>query len=349
MPRKRHLVILCAALLGALVVAAPGSAHDLPGNAPEHSHAHSHGADGLWLDPPSARAPGAAPYDVRTHAGWNAGDWDGRQYTTDQPDLTGLPGFHAVYLYPKDGTNRFAQFAAMLQADAAQSSQRLRDTYGRGVRFDYRAGACMVATTGTAAPCLDITVIKSRLNSGQFKNNPFGQVKREIDRVFPSGSKKYAVWLDATYTGACGQGHLYQDTRRIPENNNRLRTLAVVYKPYASDAATGGFCRGRVLLHELGHNMGALQNVAPNAFDGAHCDDSNEDVMCYEQPDAPDTGAAVFDWGTNDYWDPIANPDKLTNPSLAGDGVEKLPWWTVNLSQYICPTTGCQNPNTPEY
>lgn len=321
-----------------------GPAAGLPERASETAIAHSHGPDGRWIDPPSAHAPNTDPYDVQTHAVWNASDWDGRSFTSDQPDLTNLPGFHAVYLYPKNGVNRFAQFAAMFQADAAQANDRLRSMYDRGVRFDYRAGDCY-GTTGT--PCLDITVVKSRLSSSQFNGNAFSSVRKEIDRVFPNSPKKYAVWLDSTYTGACGQGNLYQDTRRSSANNNELRTLAVVYRPYANDALTGGFCRGRTLLHELGHNMGALQSVAPHAFDGAHCDDSNEDVMCYYNDAAPDTGNAVFDWGTDDYWDPIANPHPENNPSLAA--ADKLPWWTVNLSKYICPTTGCGSPNTPEY
>jgi hypothetical protein len=162
-------------------------------------------------------------------------------------------------------------------------------------------------------------------------------VSKELSaRGLTNPNKKYAVWLDAG-SQYCGQGHLYQDTRRSSANYNEGRTLAVVYRPYSSsDTTTGGFCRGRTLLHEVGHNMGALQNVAPNAFDGAHCDDSAEDVMCYTSRTSNDTGGPVFDWANDDYWDPAATPA----------GGVKLAWWTANLSRFVCPPAGCGQPNS---
>ena len=104
---------------------------------------------------------------------------------------------------------------------------------------------------------------------------------------------------------------------------------------------TGGFCRGRTLRHELGHTMGALQKVAPHAYDGAHCNDSAEDTMCYTSATSFDSGGPSFDYGNDDYWDPVANP------SLGS--TRKLGWWTVNRSRFVCALTGCANPSTPEY
>ena len=111
-----------------------------------------------------------------------------------------------------------------------------------------------------------------------------------------------------------------------------------MYRPYTtSDGLTGGFCRGRTLLHELGHNLGALQSGAPNAFDGAHCDDDNNDTMCYtgEATDQANSPDAQFDYHKDDYWDPGASKDG--SPSSSAN---KLRWWAVNLSQYICPLPG---------
>ena len=80
--------------------------------------------------------------------------------------------------------------------------------------------------------------------------------------------------------------------------------------------------------------------MAPHAFDGAHCNDSGEDTMCYVSSTTPDTGGPDFDYNNDDYWDPIANP-RLTTAA-------KLGHWTVNLSSFICPTTGCDSANVPE-
>ena len=333
--RRLALAVTVAPTLVLTVLA--GQASSLPdAAAPQgEEHAHTHGPDGLELDVrgrgPAAGVP-AATYAVDAPAPWNAADYDGLAPTTDQADLTELHSFHAVYVYPADRASRFGQFAAMFQADARDASALLTTLYGRGIRFDERAGA--------GGPYLDITVVKSRYKYRQLSgSNQFSLVADELAaRGLKDPDKKYVAWLDAG-SRYCGQGHLYGDERRQADNNNNLRTTAIVYRPYAAGGESGGFCRGRTLRHELGHNLGALQARAPNAFDGAHCDDSPEDTMCYTSATSGvDTGDAAFDHGNDDYWDPVA----------AGRS-GKLAWWTVNLSKFVCPTSGCDQANTPEY
>jgi hypothetical protein len=291
-----------AVLLMLLVSAAPALAHS--------EEPKSHGPDTKALDK-RGRTP-AATYAVDNHAPWSASEWDGQTFTSDQPDTTSDPTVHAIYLYPSNKPSRFSQFAAMFQADARQANDLIYNLYGRGVRFDNRAGGY-----------LDVTAVRSssadkKLSGGR----QFNLVHNElISKGFNNPNKKYLVWLDSG-SRYCGQGQLYQDTRRTQANNNNLRTTAIVYRPYATgDPATGGFCRGRTALHEVGHNLGALQGVAPNAFDGAHCDDSAEDVMCYTSATSNDTGGPAFDYGNDDYWGALS-------------------WWTVDLNRFVC-TTPC--------
>ena len=170
----------------------------------------------------------------------------------------------------------------MFQADARQANDLLA-TASTAAAF---ASTTAPAATSTSRRCRSSSVDK-KLSGGQ----QFNLVHNElISKGFNNPNKKYVVWLDSG-SRYCGQGQLYQDTRRTQANNNNLRTTAIVYRPYATgDPATGGFCRGRTLLHEVGHNLGALQGAAPNAFDGAHCDDSAEDVMCYTSATSNDTG-----------------------------------------------------------
>ena len=327
-------------LVGVSAVATPGQAVNPGPQVPAVAEQHTHGADGLWLDRrKGGNAPAASPYEVDAHAPWSASEYDGRSFTTDQPDLTTLPTFHAIYVYPKDGVNRFSTFAAMFQADAVQASSRMNTLFGRGIRYDYRAGDCY-QTPG--APCLDITVFKSRSRSSQLSGgNAWSAIYKELSGVFKAPNKKYFVFLDTRNTYACGQGNLAQDTRRTAANYNEGRTQAIVYRPYDANNGEGGFCRGRTLWHELGHNMGALQKVAPHAYDGAHCNDSAEDVMCYTSATSVDTGEPAFDYRNDDYWDPAANP---LNPG------QKLAWWTVNLSRFVCPPGGdCSAANVPGY
>ena len=318
------------------------SAQTLPGQASPVADEHTHGPDGLDLDRRGRPTPAAGPYAVDAHAVWAEGQHDGALTTEDVADLSTAPKFHAIYVYPSDkptyATTRFKTYASMFQADARAASELL---YGRAVRFDERGSGM-----------LDITVFRSRYNSKQLAGaRQFNLVNDELLAAknadgtvkFDGVNKKYVVWLDAG-SKYCGQGHLSQDRTRAPANRNEGRTLAIVYRPYdLNDRSTGGFCRGRTLLHELGHTMGALQSGAPNAFDGAHCDDSGEDTMCYTSASSTDTGGPVFDYSNDDYWDPMANPALGSNT--------KLSWWTVNLSTFLCDTTSsCSQPaSTPPY
>ncbi len=327
--------------LGALLLTAgvattmgPSASGALPTAASDEAgeHAHTHGPDGLDLDP-RGRQGTAADFAVDTAlkaATWSASDHDAYVHPASAPDypdvaeLVGKPQLHAVYVLPADTRqSRFAQFAGMFQADAFQASAFLSAQRNRSLRWDL--------ADRNGKRYLDITFVRSAYKAKQLAtSNQFSLVSQDLSRVFPSSTKKFVVWLDAT-SKYCGQGSLYQDTRRQPGNDNEGRTTGIVYRPYnASDASSGGWCRGRTLLHEIGHNLGALQSVAPHAFDGAHCDDDDNDVMCYTSAATFDSGHPQFDYQSDDYWDPAGG---------------KLAWWTVNLNKFLCPASGCTDAN----
>ena len=356
---RRRLTTSVVALLAAAAAVPTGAtaSASLPEVADEQGHAHAtHGPDGLALDR-RGRAP-AATYSVDNHQAWDSCEYDGKGFTTDQADLSdlnGLPQVHAVYVYPAKTTSRFAAFAAMFQADARQASSLLQGL-GRDVRWDRRPGSTSCNGTPETTTLLDITVFQSSYNARQLSaDRQFTLVANELQASgkFSGPDKKYVVWLDAG-SRYCGQGSLWQDSTRSSTNKSEVnRTTGIVYRPYStSDQATGGFCRGRTLLHELGHNLGAVQNLAPNAFDGAHCDDDNNDTMCYtgQASDQVSSEEPQFDYAKNDYWDVGA-----TRPTTLDDGyprasTEKLGWWALNLSKYVCPpapngTVNCASPN----
>ncbi|MBW3614265.1 MAG: zinc-dependent metalloprotease [Actinobacteria bacterium] len=321
--RSRLAAVAATALLApALLVAGSSPAGSLPDRAAPagHEHAHTHGPDGLALDRGGPnRVAAAAPYDVDAHAPWSKAEWDGLAPTADvKPDVAVGPQIHAVYVYPARSTSRFLDFAAMFQADARQANTLLSATRNRALRFDERVGA------DGSTRYLDITVFRSKYNAKQLAgSNQFSLVANELEASgkFSEPDKKYVVWLDAG-SKYCGQATLYHDTTRSELNANNGRTTGIVYRPYSTTNGEGGFWPGRTLLHELGHNLGALQADAPSSFDDAHCNDSAEDVMCYTSQTSNDTGGPVFDHGDNDYWDP--------SPTAP------LPWWTVNLSKFVC-------------
>ena len=326
---------------GATATAAPPPVDtglpDLPAQAPPagqegaafgRGQLHSHGPDGLEL----GRGAGGTPAAQAVDQTLQSSTWTQTSalpvVSTDQADrFAGFAQVHLVYLHPSDKAPR-TDFLRMFSSDARSAADFLQVGYGRSVRFDERVDRT-----------LDITTVKSRYTAKQLgSSNQFDLVKRELGRVFPDSSaqrKKYVAWLDAP-SRYCGQGELYGDWHRDRENHNDLRTTGVVYRPYSVSGTDGGFCRGRTLLHELGHNLGAIYGQAPNAFDGAHCNDDKNDVMCYAGSvasgnDTSPTSRGQFDFGHDDYWDLGASA------SSANDTYTRhLNWWGANLSRFVC-------------
>ena len=298
--------------------------------APAAQAADTHGPDAHALDAgaPAASAARLAP-------------WCGSRRRSDLPAGRSAPfRYHAVYLVPADGRSRFRSVAPRLQADALDASGLLERLYGRAIRFDMG--------TACGRTFLDISELRLRATQAQLRaaarsrdpNAIFDLVRAEMrgagyrltrerdSYVWRSAGQtvNYVAWLDGPApAGTCGQATSLLDRRRVFTNANNLGgKLALVFR------RGSGFCGADTVRHEIGHNLGALQPQAPNTRDGAHCTDAVEDTMC--EPDAPSVargaGArAYFDYGNDDYWDP-----PLGRP---------LPWWTVNLSWFLCRDTRC--------
>jgi hypothetical protein len=284
--------------------------------------------------------PAAGPYQDPPEP-WSPSDYDGAALSADAADLTALPTIHAAYLYPSDAPSRFSQFAAMFQRDARRASDLLTSLYGRGLRWDERLGS-----DGTTR-YLDITVVKSRYTSAQLgADTQFSLVGNEVSRVgLTKANKKYLVWLDAP-SRLCGQSDGPTDRKRSARNAAEGRTVSAIYRYYDPADAQGGFCSP--VLHELSHAMGAVSPWAPNFAGGGHCNDNANDTMCLFASAIPYDPAVgrYYDYGTDDYWDPAADPSIPAADPRYG---KKLGWWTTNLSRFICPVSGCQNPSTPNY
>jgi hypothetical protein len=243
--------------------------------------------------------------------------------------------YHAVYMLAADSPNRFAGVSTTLQDDAFQASALLERSYGRAIRFDLG--------TSCGPQYLDITVVRMSQTSTEMRalarkpNGTFDAVSQALDaagfatiqptdsrEVAAARTRNYIVWLDAPApTGGCGQAAVFDDPSRSQDNLNNLGgKAAVVFRN------GDGFCSSNAVRHEIGHNLGALQPVAPHAFDGSHCDDAYEDTMCYSSSPwvAHGERGTFFDYGNDDYW------------SLPG---APLGWWTVDESRFICPDASC--------
>ncbi|GAC1316339.1 MAG: hypothetical protein NVSMB25_01860 [Thermoleophilaceae bacterium] len=265
--------------------------------------------------------------------------WCGQERATDNAVnelANGVYRYHAIYMLPADGRDRFSQYATQLQADAFDASALLERSYNRAIRFDMG--------TSCGSQYLDISVVRMVQTTAdlsalaQTPNGTYDAVTKALDAAgfqtiqasdtaeqAAARDRNYLVWLDGpTASDTCGQATIYDDPSRAQTNlNNYGGKIALVF-PNGSD----GFCGSNAVRHEIGHNLGALQKVAPHAFDGMHCNDAVEDTMCYGGPKRADGQEGLyFDFGNDDYWDPPHGGP--------------LPWWTVNLNRFLCDDASC--------
>jgi hypothetical protein len=338
----------------ALALPAPASASAPELGASMVGEAGTHGPDVAGVVDRGLEAPGPAgglkgrpiSFDARAKLSGTGtryrlpSGWCGTERADDDRDHqvnNGAYRYHAIYAIPSDGPDRFAQFADTLQSDAFQASALLEQTYGRAIRFDMG--------TNCGPQYLDIATVRLPYSTAQLAAlapTPTGTLDAVSNGINAAGfatirptdtiesasarDRNFLVWIDGPAPqGACGQATSYDDPTRDPSNLNNLGGKIAVVFPNGG----GGFCSSNTVRHEIGHNLGALQPVAPHAFDGAHCDDSYEDTMCYSS--APRTGSGqrgqFFDYNNDDYWDP---------PQGAA-----LPWWTANLNRFLCPDPAC--------
>ncbi len=142
-----------------------------------------------------------------------------------------------------------------------------------------------VTGAGCALSIIDLSVSSNALAS-------FDAMVSELRTAgFNSSARIYHAFVAAS--AFCGLGQVYYDDQPGPGNANN------VYAQYSR--VDQGCWTATASAHEIGHNLGAVQNSAPNATGASHCRDEY-DVMCY-----PDGGPG----GPMSYPCPIAGEDRL--------------------------------------
>lgn len=212
----------------------------------------------------------------------------------------GQDGFRVqvIYGYDSGKTNRYATYVNTLRAAAADADQIMRDSSrlaptsgGEELHFLFVHNAsCVIDVQEVAFPTAAMS------DFGAMMTNMEGRGFTRADRI-------YLIFADATKY--CGIGTLWPDDRDSVNNwNNSGPSYARV------DASCWS---GRVAAHEMMHNLGGVQDSAPNSSKGGHCIDEY-DVMCYSDDpyypamryDCPNQGVSEYryDCNYNDYFDP---------------------------------------------
>lgn len=210
---------------------------------------------------PTGSAP-AATADPRGTGGTTRTAANGPAGQTVQCEGDGTSGnrVQVVYVHAP-GRDRYAQYLPSFRKWAADAdlifAESARDTGGvRHIRYV------------TAADCTP-TVLNVEVPASALAE--FGATNRALAaKGLDRRDRKYMIFADAQVY--CGIGTFAGDER--PGQNN-LSNFGPSYG--RTDSGCWG---GHTAAHELGHNLGAVNNSAPNTSRGAHCTDE-WDVMCY--------------------------------------------------------------------
>ncbi|KUJ68556.1 hypothetical protein ACZ90_18335 [Streptomyces albus subsp. albus] len=195
------------------------------------------------------------------------------------------------------GNDRFAQYVASFKKWAAESDliyeESAKETGGnRRIRF--------VTEPDCTAAVLDVEVAPSALGEFGSTNNALAA------KGFNRRDRKYMIFADSNVY--CGIGSFNGDERPGQEN---LSNFGPSYG--RTDSGCWG---GSTPAHELGHNLGAVNNSAPHTSGGGHCVDE-WDIMCYsDSPNYPKmqilcperTGDERLDCHHDDYYNTAPKP-----------------------------------------
>jgi hypothetical protein len=255
-----------------------GAGRTPPGNGASNSHVH---ADGSIHDH-SAQAAAEEGSRTAAEAGIVPVVGDGVSGNRVQ----------AVYAVASDRADRYDEVAPLIANWAAHMDAKVNESAAltggeRHVRY---------VTDGSGS--LDV----AKLILPAEGDDNFGSTIQALKAAgFNDPSRKYLVWTDASLY--CGVATIYGDDSPDQDNANNGRY------PMYSRVDTG--CWGHnssAELHEVVHNMGAVQQSAPHVTPGWHCTD-DYDRMCYRDSASvtmtqtcPTWMEELLDCGHDDYF-----------------------------------------------
>ncbi len=361
MRRAARILLLSLALLG--LASGTALAHDsaLHAPAPPSAYpapAHEDTIQELNVDLAGIVARSASAMATTSAAAlpvtW-CGDERTSDDTADAVHAGSLPQFKLVYAYPSDRANRFAQWKDALQANVSLIGQFVAQQSGgrKAPRWDMG--------TRCGPQYADITVVRLPRTRAVYAEN-FGEVANDVTAALGTSGMRTPVVL-ADHLSNRGQYSLFgqgtiatgpegwrPDAGNAGNHEPGFTTIwaSGAYVPPA-DSSAGYWPEG--FLHEMSHNMGAVQWSAPHTSSShprssaySHCWDGY-DVMCYaDGPSmghayetshcAQSVGAAIprlLDCGRDDYFHPAP---------AAGSYLDTH--WNMHDSVFLgeCPSLG---------
>ncbi|MGE7434959.1 RICIN domain-containing protein [Kitasatospora sp. NPDC001175] len=238
-------------------------------------------------------------------------------------DGDGSSGNRVQVLYVHgSGEDRYAQYLASFKKWAADvdviynaSAQQTGGT--RHVRF--------VTDADCSANVLDVELPDSAMKEFGATNDALAA------KGFNHKDRKYMMFADAQVY--CGIGTFAGDERPSQDN---LSNFGPSY-----GRSDSGCWSGHVAAHELGHNLGAVNNSAPDSSKAGHCT-VDWDLMCYsDAPYYPKMRTVCPDQNQQDRLDCTKDNYFNTNPK---PGSYLSSHWNVANNRFLMADNGT-NPN----
>jgi len=256
--------------------------------------------------------------------------WCGTRRTDDDSANAVFPSTAAqikvVYAYGSDQPDRSATWTDSLQGDVSRIEQFLALQSGgrRALRFDMG--------TNCGSQYVDVQVVPlphpRSYYTGLSTDAEFDAIRDDVAAQLanPTGPRNVFILADGMSAGSVyGIGEVYDNAaggtdRPDASNIHNFGDLTGIMfvTPGTSPNASGW--QPTVMLHEITHNLGGVQETAPHETSFAHCTDG-QDIMCYG--DGSPEGAAynpnvcpyisgalsqTYDCGRDDYYDPAPAP-----------------------------------------
>jgi hypothetical protein len=244
--------------------------------------------------------------------------WCGTERTTDDTVNAAFPPedpqFKVVYAYPSDRPNNFAAWRDAIQANVSLIGRFM------GAQSGGRRTPRIDMGTSCGPDHVDIQVVPLPLERIHYEDD-FDLLEAAVRTQLTHAAghrRNVVVFADSLSSLPPGQwwglGSTWLDDRPGAANiSNQGDLFSALWipdgEPLPAPGADGWWPEG--MLHEMTHNLGAVQDSAPNASLAGHCTDGS-DVMCYDDgglPFVPGVCAEiegvmtqVYDCGNDDYF-----------------------------------------------
>ncbi|MFJ9454505.1 RICIN domain-containing protein [Kitasatospora sp. NPDC101447] len=229
-----------------------------------------------------------------------------------------------VYVHAP-GKDRFAQYLASFKKWAADVDTiydaSAQETGGdRHVRF--------VTESDCTAAVLNVQISDADIRDFNSQNNALAK------QGFNRKDRKYMMFTDAQVY--CGIGTFDGDERPGADNQSNFGP--------SYGRSDSGCWDGATAAHELGHNLGAVNDSAPNSSKAGHCVDE-WDLMCYsDAPNYPKMKTVCPDNSHDDRLDCRHDDYYNTNPA---PGSYLATHWNVANNRFLIAGGGTGPNPTP--